>query len=467
MPELDRRNFLKMVGLSAGAVAAAGCQEPVERVIPYLIQPEEVTPGIATYYASTCRECPAACGTRVKTREGRPIKVDGNPEDPISRGALCVRGQTSLDRTYDAARFRGPVRREGDRWVSASWEEGLGLLVQRLRGTAAAGRVAFLGGHETGTLDGLIDRFLAAIGSRHRVRFELYGYEALRKADEIVFGTDTVPHFDLERADFVLSFGADFLETWLNPLQNQRGYSEGRRAGQGYAVYVGPRLSLSGSNADLWIAPEPGTEIFVARGLARELASRRGTRSLPASARRVLEPFSLAKAAELSGVEQRTLEVVAGRLAKAKAPLSLPPGSEILGTNGTELAVAVQLLNAASGALGNTVRFGPDHNLSGLGSLGDLKDLAGRMRGGEVEVLLIHDTNPVYALPSAFGFADAVRQVPFKVSFSSADDETTSMADLVLPDHTPFEAWGDSEPIMGVRRLQQPTIRPIFDTRAL
>jgi molybdopterin-containing oxidoreductase family iron-sulfur binding subunit len=466
MPELDRRDFLKVVGLSAGAAAAAGCQEPVEKVIPYLIQPEEIVVGIPTYYSSTCRECPAACGTHVKTREGRPIKVDGNPDDPVSRGTLCVRGQASLARTYDATRFPGPMRRDCENLVPTSWEEALGLLVERLGTAARAGRVVFLGDLETGTLDALVDQFLAAIGSPHRVRFELYAHEALRAANQRLFGTDAVPHFDLERADFLVSFGNDFLETSLDPLQNQIGFTQARRAGQAYAVYVGPRLSLSGSNADLWVSARPGTEILVALALAHEVARQRPG-SVPASVRRALEPYAPARVAEPAGVEAGTLEVVAGRLAQAQAPLALPPGNEVLGTNGTDFALAVQLLNVASGALGSTVRFGPDHNVSGLARFGDLKDLAGRMRGGEVEVLLVHNANPVYSLPQVFGFADAVRQVPFKVSFSSADDETTALADLVLPDHTPYEAWGDAEPIRGVRRLQQPTIRPIFDTRAI
>ena len=206
MPDLDRREFLKVVGLSAGAVAAAGCQEPVEKVIPYLIQPEEIVPGIPTYYASTCRECPMACGIQVKTREGRPIKVDGNPDDPIAGGALCVRGQSSLARTYDASRFRGPMRRQGDGFVPISWEEGISLLVDRLRPAAKAGRVAFLGGLDTGTRDAVVDRFLGAIGSPHRVRFELYAHEALRAANQMLFGTDAVPQFDLERADVFVSF---------------------------------------------------------------------------------------------------------------------------------------------------------------------------------------------------------------------------------------------------------------------
>ena len=166
MPNLDRREFLKVVGVTAGAAASAACQEPIEKVIPYLNQPEEIVPGIATYYASTCRECPAACATKVKTREGRPIKVDGNPEDPITQGALCVRGQASLHRTYDASRFPGPLRRAGDSFVPIQWEEGLALLAEKL-GAAGPGKVFFLGGLETGTLDELIDQFLAAISKRN------------------------------------------------------------------------------------------------------------------------------------------------------------------------------------------------------------------------------------------------------------------------------------------------------------
>ena len=459
MPELDRRDFLKVVGISAGAAAATACSDPVETIIPYLNQPEEIVPGLATYYASTCRECPSACGIQVKTREGRPIKVDGNPEDPISKGALCTRGQASLARTYDASRLRGPLKREGDGLVPTSWDEALALLTQKL--AAAGNKVFFLNGLETGTFGSVIDGFLGALGAAgQRLGFEPFSHDALRAANNALFGQRAVPHFAFEKADVLVSFGADFLETWLNPTAAQVGFAQGRREGRGYAVYVGPRLSLSGSNCDLWLDPEPGTEMWVALGLAREVAKRRNAAE---PLRKLLEPYGLDAVAAKTGVAAERLERVAARIAKASAPLALPPGQELSGTNATSFATAVQLLNFVSGAVGNTVVFGPDHRLEGLGTFADLQGLAQKLGSKQIDVLFVHGANPVYAAPQ-LKFDEALRST-FTVSFASALDETASRADLVLPDHTPYEAWGDAEPVSGVKRLQQPTIRPLFDTR--
>jgi anaerobic selenocysteine-containing dehydrogenase/Fe-S-cluster-containing dehydrogenase component len=463
MPELDRRSFLKVVGMSAGAVATTACKEPVEKVIPYLNQPEEIIPGIPTYYASTCRECPGACGITVKTREGRPIKVDGNPEDPISRGALCARGQVSLSRTYDPDRFRSPMKRGPDgQLVATTWDDALATLQAKLS-SANKSKVFFLGGLETGTLDTLIDGFMAALGSTNRMRFEPFAYESLRAANRLLFGSDAVPQFRFELADFVLSFGSDFLETWGSPLANQRGYADGRKGGKGFAVHIGPRLSMSGASCDMWLSAKPGTEILVALALAGEVA-RAKSFDLSASG---IAPVSIADAAQRSGIKAEELTKLAGQIAKAQAPLAIPPGLEVQGPNATAFAAAVQLLNAVSGALNKTVVFGPDQNIGKLARFADIVDLAGKMRGGDVEVLFVHNANPVYAARQA-AFADALKQNNvFVVSFSSANDETTAAASLVLPDHTPYESWGDAEPVLGLRRLQQPTINPIFDTRAI
>ena len=468
MPEIDRRDFLKIVGMTAGAAATVACNEPIQKIIPYLNQPTEVIPGLATWYNSTCRACPAACSVRVKTREGRPIKIEGNPEDPLSRGRVCVRGELGLMRTYDHGRIKGPMKRVvnpdgSSSHVAVTWEEGATLLVDALR--ANPGKAFFLGGHETGTRDALIDQALAAIGSAgQRLRFEPYAHEALRRANELVFGTRAVPQFRIGEADVLIAFGTDFLETWLSPLANQIAYSEARAEGKGFASFVGPRLGLTGGNTDQWLAPTPGTEVLVAISLASEVAKIRG--SAPDALRGVLGKYSAASVAERTGIAAPVLVKLAERIASASAPLALPPGVELQGPNAAGFAAAVQILNVVSGAVGKTLVFGADHNVGRLARFQDLSELAGRMRGGEIGVLLVHDTNPALTAPQV-GLADAIASGKvFTVSFASAPDETSALADLILPDHSAYEAWGDAEPVRGIRQLQQPTVRPLFDTRA-
>ena len=467
MPEIDRRDFLKIAGLTAGAAATVGCHDPVHNIIPYLNQPDEITPGISTYYNSTCKECPGGCGIRVRTREGRPLKIDGNPDHPLSKGRLCVRGEMGHMRTYDHARFPQPMKRvvdaAGNRTLAPiSWEEGTALLVEALK--KAPGKAVFLGGAETGTQDALIDTILAAIGSPHRLRFEPYAYEALRSANESVFGSSAVPSFKIGAADVVIAFGTDFIETWLSPLSNQLGFSDARKDGKGFAIFVGPRLGLSASNTDQWLAPNPGTEILVAIALASEVAKRKG--GGPESLRALLGKYSASAVAEKTGIAAAVLEGVAERIAAASAPLALPPGVEVQGTNAARFAAAVQILNVVSGAVGKTVVFGPDHNVGKLARFQELSELVGKMRGGEVGVLLVHDANPAYTAPQV-GLADALRSGNvFTVSFAYAPNETAELADLILPDHAAFEAWGDAEPVRGIKTIQQPTIRPRFDTRA-
>jgi anaerobic selenocysteine-containing dehydrogenase/Fe-S-cluster-containing dehydrogenase component len=468
MAEIDRRDFLKIVGMTAGAAATVACKEPVHHIIPYLNQPEEIVPGVATYYNTVFRGCGAAYSVRVKTREGRPIKVDGNPDGPLASTGLDVRGQLSLMRTYDHGRFKGPMRRVKAADGSASfepvtWEEAMNALVEAVR--ANPGKTFLLGGADSGTRDALLDQAMSALGSPgNRLRFEPYAQEALRAANEQVFGTAAIPQFAIAESDVLVAFGTDFMETWLSPLENQVGYARARRDGKGFAAFVGPRLGLSGGNTDQWIAPVPGTEVLVAIALASEVAKRKG--GAPEALRGALAKYSAASVAERTGVDAPVLEKLADRIAAASAPLALPPGVEVQGTNAARFAAAVQILNVVSGAIGKTVLFGADHELARVGRFQELSELVGRMRGGEVGVLLVHETNPAHTAPQV-GLADALQSGKvFTVSFASAPDETSQLADLILPDHTPYESWGDVEPVRGTKLLQQPVIRPLFDTRA-
>ena len=471
MPEVDRREFLKIVGAGAGAAAVAGCSDPVQKLIPYVIQPEEITPGIAVYYASTCQECPAACGLHVRTREGRPIKLEGNPDHPVNQGALCARGQSSLARSYHPDRFRSPMRRGPDGALAPiSWSEAIALLAGEIQ---RAGSSTWVLGGETGpTASHWIDAWIAAVGAGGRAVYEPLAPEALRAATKSVFGVPSQPLFDLSGADLIVDFGSDFLEAGVSPVEHARQLAEARdvanaeRRGTRF-VYVGPRLSMTASNADEWLAAKPGTEGLLALAIARvALAAGGGTPEARAALAPALDKFDAAGVAAKAGVPAAAIERLGNALAKAKAPVALPPGAALASRRATATAGAVLLLDWALGALGKTVKI-PAETAHRRASYHETLALVDLMKGGKVGALLIHDANPSYSLPPSAGFEEAIAKVPFVVSFASLPDETTAHAHLVLPDHSPMESWGDAEPRPGVRSLVQPTMRPLHDTRAL
>ncbi|MEZ4331742.1 MAG: 4Fe-4S dicluster domain-containing protein [Myxococcota bacterium] len=466
MSELDRREFLKIVGLSAGAAAAAGCSDPTENLIPYVIQPETITPGISVDYASTCLECSAGCGLHVKTREGRPIKLEGNPEHPINRGRLCARGQAGLGRTYHPDRIAGPATRNSDGSLqSIDWADAQAKLAATLGRSAR--KTWILGGPVGPSLDGLIDQVVSATGIAGRLVYEPFGDHALLEASRELFGLYAQPIFDLSGVDLVVDFGSDFLDTGRSPVEHARQLAESRDLathanGGARVVYVGPRQNLTGSNADLWVAIKPGSEGVLALALAQAVAQTRGNGFVAAAA----SSASKSAAIEAAGIDAAQFDKLAGRLAAARHAVALPPFVGARTTAAKSDAAAVLLLNAAIGAIGSAVQY-PATEAKRTASLADVKALIERMNAGQVDCLLIHDLNPVHALPASLGFPDALAKVGLVVAFAPLADETTEKANLLLPDHTPMESWGDVSPRPGVRSLVQPTIRPLFDSQAL
>ena len=471
MAELDRRDFLKLVGVGAGAAAAAGCSEKVEKLIPYVVQPEEITPGVPVYYASTCRECPAACGLHVKTREGRPIKLEGNPEHPVNQGKLCARGQAGIGRTYHPDRFQQPMRRGADGTLQPiSWKDAVAELAAEIG--RAPGKTWLLGGEVGPALSGLLDQFVTAVGAGGRTVYEPFAPEALRGATRALFGVASVPVFDLSEADLVVDLGSDFLESGLSPTEHARQLAAARDVaahpgGGARLVSVGPRLSMTTSNADEWIAARPGSEGILALALAR-VAIENGAggpehRALLAG---LLAGFDAAGAAQKADVSAETIQRLGAALARAKRPVVLPPGVALSSRRAVDTTAAVLLLNHVLGAIGRDVQV-PPASEGRKPSYRDTLALAEAMEAGSVAVLLIHDANPVYSIPKSAGFEKALAKVKLTVSFSAIPDETTEKANLILPDHTPLESWGDASPRPGVRSLIQPTIRPLYDTQAL
>ena len=471
MPEFDRRDFLKLVGVGAGAAATA-CSDPIEKLVPYVEQPEAITPGIAVWYASTCAECPAACGLHVKTREGRPIKLEGNPDHPINRGKLCARGQASLGRTYLPDRYSEPrVRGAGGELEASTWEEATAEVAARLN--AARGRTWILGESGGPTLDGVIDTFAAAADAK-RVVYEPFAHEALRKGTEAVFGVASLPLFDPGKADLIIDLGSDFLSSGLSPTENARQYSDGRdvkthKSGGTRMISFGARLNLTTTASDQWIPAKAGSEGAIAFALAQAVLQAKGAPegADTGAVSRFLSGSSIASAASSAGIDSADLSAVADALVHAKNPLVLPPGVAYTGSSATSTVAAVMLANAMLGAVGNSVTVPPASAAPAPANLAELKALVQAMKAGEVEALLIYDSNPVYSLAGDLGFVEALQSVGTVVSFASLRDETAQAADFVLPDHSSMESWGDRAPRPGVRSLIQPTVRPLLDTRSL
>jgi len=444
-----RREFLKVFGATGAATAAIGCtSERVEKLIPYLVSPDETVPGVSTYYASTCRECAAACGVIAETRDGRTIKLEGNPEHPVNRGALCARGQAALQGLYNPDRFRGPMIRRGSSLEPTTWNEALRVFASKVgevRSRGTARNVAFINRHESGSFRALLDSWLAAQGMPPHISYDPDLDHAAIAANRQSYGV-AWPRYDFSAARLIVSIGADFLDTWGSSVSQQLDFAEARARldSAPRLIYVGARRSLTGLNADQWINARPGSELAVVALLSGGMTAQ--------------------QAATEAGVAVAVLDGLAREFAAAKPNLVLAGGGTV---GGADLCAAANALNRAQANLGSTVRA--DQAMLAFEDADPpyrLREIAGRMEKGVVPMVMVRGVNPAYTMPKSSGFAAAFAKVPFKVSFSNVPDETTAMADLVLPDHHSLESWGDAEPVRGTLSLQQPAMDPVFDTRA-
>lgn len=477
MPDLGRRDFLKALGLAAGTPALLGaCSAPDRRLVPYTTQPEDMVPGVATWYATTCRECPAGCGVLAKNREGRVIKLEGIPGHPVNGGRLCARGQASVQGIYNPDRFPGPLAKDrGGHLQSIPWPEAEDRLARKLAEIRAAGdrgRVVFITDLVNGSYKDFIDLWLSEYGSSEHCLFEPFAYESLRAANRICFGEDAIPTYRIEEADFLLALNTPVLETWLSNVDYARRFAAFRApkgAVKNSFVFVGPRLSMTAANADEWIAVAPGDEVFVAAGLLKVLAGR----SLPAQfdpsaaawAKALTDAISMEAIASRTGIGEERFKALADRFAQAKRPLVLAEGLSVAAPHATEAAVAANLLCSLVPASLDLLDFGSPSALGAAAPASQLKEMSERMRAGEIDLVLIHGTNPLYWLPPAWKFGTALDSVPMVVSLATAVDETALAANLVLPSTSHLECWGDYSPRAGVRGIMQPVMGRMFDAR--
>ena len=474
------------IGVGAGFLLAESIKHPLEHLIPYPVPPEEFSAGIATWYNSVCFMCSAGCGISVRTREGRPKIIQGNPSHPVSQGRLCGLGQAGVQALYNPDRLTTPLLRargEGT-LVPTTWDDGLSRLAERLRSLHAqgqGGRVCLLSEGVRGHLGLVFERFMEQLGSERLLYYDFAHPQTLYAANERLFGERQLPYYDLEHTRYLLSFGADFLGPWISPVHHALGYGRSRQSRPGVRaryVQIEPRMSLSGAAADEWIAARPGTEGLFALGLAHHIVQEGHYRGADRDEwARTLSRYSLARVADETGVSANTIARLADDFAQSRPSLAIGGGAAGGHVNGVDILVAVNLLNHLVGSVGvaGGLVFNPPPVVDTdaqrhQASYRAMQDLAKRASAGEIEILIVNKTNPVFTLPAASGFSQALASIPLIVSMSSFMDETTALADVVLPSHTYLESWGDDFPEPGVGfpvgAISQPVVAPLYDTRA-
>ncbi|MBI2872715.1 MAG: molybdopterin-dependent oxidoreductase [Chloroflexi bacterium] len=489
--EVTRRNFLKAMGtVTLGTVVFNACRWPEEELLvqsPWEI-PEDMVSGVDTFYATQCGQCPDGAGVVVRVVEGRAKKIEGNPDFPLNRGKHSARCEAGLQALYHPDRIQTPLRRSGERgsgqFTPISWDEAHQELVRELRSRNAS-QVVLVTQPLPGHLGKVVHDFAKAYGGQH-IQFEPLERTVLRRAVKEVFGQDRLPDFDIGKAQYVLSFGADFLGTWVSPVRHSIGYGEfrqgeGRR--RGTLVQVDSHFSLTTANADEWVYVRPGTEGILALSIAHVIVSeglgdRAAADALTGGAgAQALDAFRPQRAEQLTGVPAAKVLEIARAFAANRPSLALGGDSPASHTNGLFNLIAIYSLNYLVGSVGKEggVIFNPASPLavpdsSSTATLKEWQGLVERMRRGEVSAAVVRGANPVHGLPAATGFGEAFRQVPYIVGFATVMDETSALADLVLPDTTYLEEWGSVVPDPGpgheVVGFQQPVVRPLYQARS-
>ena len=492
MAKIDRRDFVKLVGAGgvgagAGFMLAETIKHPVEHLIPYAVPPEDFSSGIATWYNSVCSMCAAGCGISVRTREGRAKKIEGNPSHPVNQGRLCAIGQAGLQVLYNPDRLTGPLmsaERASGEFSPITWEEGLSKVSARLGTLRASGQgnsVYFLSTGVRGHLATVFERFMQQLGSDNLLHYDFDHPQTLYAANRHFYGQDTLPYYDLHNTRFLLSFGADYLGRWISPVHHSLGFGysrQGQHDARGHFVQIEPRMSLSGAAADEWVPAAPGTEGILALGMAHHIVAKGHYRGADRDVwTAALAPYAPASVAEQTDVPAAAIARLAERFAETRPSLAIGGGAAGNYSNGVDNLIAVNALNYLGGdfgSAGNTL-FNPAPAIgqvshSRQATYRSMLELAENARQGKIDVLIVNNTNPVFNLPAAAGLEEAFAGIPLIVSLSSFIDDTTAMADLILPSHSYLESWGDDAPEPGVGfsigAISQPVVSPLYNTRA-
>lgn len=441
-----RRDFLKYLGFSTAAAAlAASCKQPVKKAIPYAVKPENMVPGVADYYATTYVNNGEVVPVLAKVRDGRPIKIEGNDICSFTGGGTSARVQASVLDLYDTNRLRFPVEMHNGKFTQVPTFEALDNKIGAEM-AAAGGQVAVLTGTiNSETTKAAIDAFVKAKNGRH-IQYDAISYSGMLLANEATYGKKALPVYRFDNAKVIVSLGADFLGTWVSPIEHARQYAAGRivsdkKKEMSKHYQFESFLSMTGGNADERFTHKPSQTGAVALAL---LAAVGGGGTAP----------------------NITDKKLSAGIAKAAKDLSDNKGKAIVvcGSNDVNVQIVVNAINNAIGANGSTIDWSQTNNCY-AGDDAAMKQLVDDMNAGSIGTLLIHGVNPAYTYYDTTAFTNGLKKVKLAISFAEKKDETASLCKYIIPDHHFLESWGDASPRTGYTSFIQPTIHPLFKTR--
>jgi anaerobic selenocysteine-containing dehydrogenase/Fe-S-cluster-containing dehydrogenase component len=483
---MDRRGFLRLVAGTGAAQVGLAKRWP-DRWISYVMERPQIAPGLWTILATTCRECPAGCGMYVRCKSGRVVKPEGNPEHPVSHGGLCARGQSAPQGLYDPDRVPKPLQAGGHGFEPIPWSTAMADVADAIK---KADRLFLVSDLQTGAMGEVMQEFHKSLAKSGQIAFyEAYAYEPLRAANQRLFGRPVVPRFKLDQCDLVLSFGTDFLESWISDVEFASQLAKMHHGGpadrgpqslnpqiaerqppgedpaeayplppanqrpsfSGEMIYIGPRLSMTAANADRFIRIPAGQECPAALAILREVLRLQGEAG----------GTDVAGASPpVEGLPQETVSEVARRFAGASNAVALGAPVAATGPAAEQLATAAMLLNHAAGAIGRAVDFSQIHALSRTTGSAQLQEM---LKGlGQGDMLIVHETNPAYSIPA---LREPIQQAGQVLYLGTMMNETARLARWVLPVVSPLEMWGDYEPWTGVHCLIQPMMGTLHDAR--
>jgi len=466
---MGRRDVMRLFSASALLGATACVKRPAEKIIPYVNQPVDFTPGNPVYYATTCNECAAACGVVVKTREGRPVKLEGGPEHPISQGALCSIGQASIQGLYHPERSKNPKVVTNGLAQELSWEasfERIGSLVR------TGGKVGIITKGSTGSQRKFFGEFLTKIGSNpDRIyTWDSNGlYASINEAHKLAFGVDGIPRMDLNQVTMIIGIGSDILDVGTSNVYQSKNVSSViglKGASKGLLIQFESGMSLTGGRADSRHTIPVGSELTTALLLLKSLHGHtlaKGSAEAKLAIGRVLSANKsvLDNAYENLGLKKEIFDQLAEKMLD-KPSVVVAGGSANFDENATDLQIAAIYANVLIGAYGSSLHFEKGWMKSPV-KAGDMKRFLSE--APSLDTVFVINTDPAFSIPQSFGFVDALKKVANVVSIQNFPTDVDHYATFQLPADHYLESWGDEEPVAGFLSIRQPAVRTTTNSR--